>query len=275
MCNYIAAFLTLNCNLGCSYCINNDQELKRNRDEISSDQWIEGLNRLKIRPDLAITLEGGEPTSKKGVYEILEKVQHPLDLLTNLQFDVNEFIKNVDPKWLNRRDDVPGYKSIRASYHPEKMQLEDTIEKAVRLQNAGFKIGLFSLNIPESTEDNMRMAEAARENRIYFFIKDFLGERDGRLFGAFKYPNGLDGIAKKADCRIKELLIDPQGDIYRCHKFLYQAKDPKDNLLNENLKIEYDFKPCNDYGFCNPCDLKLKTNRFLQMGTCSVEINEN
>ena len=26
------------------------------------------------------------------------------------------------------------------------------------------------------------------------------------------------------------------------------------------------------YGFCNLCDVKTKLNRFLQMGHCSVEI---
>jgi organic radical activating enzyme len=269
--NYIAAFLTLRCNLNCSYCINNNSGVSRKRLELDAEQWVNGLNRLAMRKDLPITIEGGEPTLHSGFYNILEKVKHPVDLLTNLQFDVEEFISKVDPNWLNKRD-IPSYKTIRISFHPEGMNLEDTIKKAVKLQDAGFDIGIFSLNLPEAIEDNMKMAEIARQNQIYFFIKDFLGWRNGKLFGHYRYPEALDGNLKKAECRIKELLISPAGKIYRCHRDLYHEEMPIGDILEENFEIKDIFRTCSNYGTCNPCDIKLKTNRFLKMGSCSVEI---
>ncbi len=270
--NYLAAFLTLRCNLGCSYCINGKSGgVLRHREELTSEQWIDGLNGLELKPDLPVTLEGGEPTMHPGFYDIANGVRHPIDILTNLQFDISEFTKRISPEKLNKRG-IVGYKSIRASFHSEKMDAEDTIARAKELQDAGFAVGLFSLNIPESTEENMRMAELARQNRIYFFIKDFLGFRDGRLFGHFKYPEGLDGKRKSCGCRITDLLIAPDAEIYKCHRDMYHAEFPLGRLIDEELAIEHRFRQCDNYGTCNPCDLKLKTNRYLQMGSCSVEI---
>ncbi len=269
--NYIAAFLTLGCNLGCTYCLNGHAARLTNREEISGEEWVFGLNRLDIRKDVPITLEGGEPTMHPDFYKIIEKINHPIDILTNLQFDIDEFINKVDPTWLNKKRHL-SYKSIRASFHPERMDLEETLGKAVKLQNKGFNIGLFALNLPENIEQNMIITEKAREERIYFFIKDFLGKRDGRLFGHFKYPDALSGRKKDVLCRIKELLIAPDGNVYRCHRDLYTAENSVTNLLLNNFQIEDIFRPCKAYGSCNPCDVKLKTNRFLEMGSCSVEI---
>lgn len=271
--NYIAIFLTLRCNLGCSYCINGNSTVVRERDEINGDEWVQGLNRLKIKKDTPISLEGGEPTMHPDFYQIIERVNHPIDILTNLQFNIDAFINRVDPYWLCNGTH-PSYKPIRASFHPERMDLEKTLEKAAKLQNAGFEIGLFSLNLPESIESNMLMAERAREERIYFFIKDFLGQRDKRVFGHYKYPDALGGEKRHVNCRIKELLVAPDGNIFRCHRDLYAAENSIHHLLSGEFVIEDIFRPCTEYGTCNPCDVKLKTNRFLQMGSCSVEIKE-
>ena len=95
------------------------------------------------------------------------------------------------------------------------------------------------------------------------------------MFGFFNYPEALDGVLKKAVCRTRELLIGPEGNIYRCHRDLYllDVENAVANITDPGFhKIEYIFRTCNDYGNCNPCDVKIKTNRFLQMGNCSVDI---
>ncbi|MBI5232727.1 MAG: radical SAM protein, partial [Deltaproteobacteria bacterium] len=38
--------------------------------------------------------------------------------------------------------------------------------------------------------------------------------------------------------------------------------------------IEDIFRVCHVFGHCNPCDIKVKTNRFQQWGHTSVEIKE-
>ena len=44
--NYIGVFLTLNCNLCCSYCINSFGQFDRSGQLLSAEQWLEGLNNL-------------------------------------------------------------------------------------------------------------------------------------------------------------------------------------------------------------------------------------
>jgi hypothetical protein len=275
--NYMACFLTLRCGLGCSYCINEDKDQleTRMREEMSADEWVESINRLETK-DLGVTLEGGEPTIHKGFYDIINgiKPEIKIDLLTHLQINIDEFINRVDPEKFSRRD-IPGYRSIRASYHVGRVKPEKLINNAVRLQDAGFKIGIFTIGIPENSTANMEMNELATENRILFWPKDYLGlDGNGKLHGNYKYPEALSGVASDVECRTKELLISPTGDIYRCHRDLYAADGAIGSIRDDDFQIRDEFRFCDKYGLCNPCDIKLKTNRFLDMGSHSVEIRD-
>ncbi len=44
--------------------------------------------------------------------------------------------------------------------------------------------------------------------------------------------------------------------------------------MDENFELEERFRECDVFGHCNPCDVKLKTNRFQEFGHTSVEIIE-
>ncbi len=270
--NYSEAYLTLRCNLGCSYCINQQSSVIRNRRELSAKEWANALNRIDFG-DIPLTLGGGEPTLHKEFFVLLDLLRPDIniDLLTNLDFNIDEFISRTSPDRFNSRKNS-AYRSIRVSYHAEKMNPEDLMYKVEKLQKKGFSIGVFGLNHPHNLESNMHMSEVARQNQVYFFIKDFLGIYDGHLFGYFKYPSGLDGKKKRVFCRTNEFLIDPCGDVYRCHRDLYKKEGAIINITNPHFKINERFKYCNNYGECNPCDVKLKANRFLKGGNCSVEI---
>jgi MoaA/NifB/PqqE/SkfB family radical SAM enzyme len=240
---------------------------------LNTEQWINCLNKLSINPDVPITIGGGEPTQHKDFYKIIKAIEHPIDLLTNLEFDIIKFVYNVDPAKMYSQDN-DAYKSIRVSFHPEFMDVEETIAKAVALQDAGFNIGILPINHPENTESNLKLCEEGRKNKIYVFIKDFLGEYKGQMVGHYKYPNGLTGGQfVDVKCRTQELLISPNGNIFKCHRDLYVNENPVCNLM-DNPEIKYEYRDCNKFGHCNPCDLKLKVNRFLQMGSCSVEVKK-
>ena len=270
--NYISAFLTLRCNFSCSYCVNNNSgTLKRVRKELSGSDWVRYLNRLDINDNIAITIAGGEPTIHKDFYEIINNLNHPVDLLTNLTFNVNDFIKYVKPNSMFKSN-VPSYKSIRISYHPKFTNIKELVQKSTLLQENGFNIGIFSINYPHNTEDNMKLAEEARKNKIYFFIKDYLGEYNGKLVGHYKYDDAVSGKSVSVMCRIRELLINPDGDVFKCHRDLYADEYKINNIKDDDFSIDYEFRHCGNFGKCNPCDVKVKTNRFLKMGECSIEI---
>ena len=153
------------------------------------------------------------------------------------------------------------------------MKAQELLAKVLRLQDSGYNIGIFGINHPHNTEANMRMAEMACNNRVFFFVKDFLGDFNGRLFGHFNYPEALQrGIPRSVRCRTREVLIGPGGGIYRCHRDLYLTENVVGRITDPGLTVSDEFRPCHNFGYCNPCDIKLKTNRYLQMGNCSVEI---
>jgi hypothetical protein len=269
--NYVESYLTFRCNFNCSYCINRYGDLKK-RIELAPEQWMQALNRLDFG-EIPLTLGGGEPTLHKGFYEILNgiKKETTIDLLTNLQFDVDEFLSETTPERFTRNP-KPYYHSIRVSYHVESSDKKELIRKAALLQDKGFNIGIFGINHPYYINDNMETGFLCSRVGVPFYVKDFLGEVDGRMYGFYKYPGGLDGKRKSCECKTRELLIAPNGNIHRCHRDLYEDENIIANILDENYEIKEIFRPCNNYGECNPCDVKNKTNRFLKGIDCQVEI---
>lgn len=270
--NYIAAFLTLRCNLRCSYCINGFGALSRSRRLLTAQEWLAGLNRLHSRPDLPITLQGGEPSLHPGFYEIVTGVrpETALDLLTNLQFAPDLFMARVPASRLKR--DAP-YASIRVSYHPETMKLTELIAKVTTLLGQGYSVGVWAVEHPTQTAAIAEAEARCRAQGIDFRRKEFLGTHEGVMHGSYTYEGAVDSEAKAhVECRTSELLIGPTGDLYRCHSDLYADRAPYGHLLDPDLRIEEGFRPCAVYGSCNPCDVKTKTNRFQQFGHTSVEI---
>ncbi len=269
--NYAEVYLTLDCNLGCGYCINKESGVEK-REELTSQQWAEALNKIDFG-DVAITLGGGEPTLHPGFFDLVDRLDN-IDLLTNLQFDVDEFIDRVDPQKFSTSD-IPFFHPIRASYHPSQMDKDDTLSRVKKLRDNGFNVGLFGVMHPHQINDNMEMSFLSQREGIPFYTKDFLGRIGTQMFGYFKYPEGVDGNPKDAECRTRELLIAPDGDIHRCHRDLYHNENPIGNVT-QDFKLEGGgldkFRPCNNYGNCNPCDVKAKTNKYLNNVECQVEI---
>lgn len=258
--NYVAAFLTMKCNLGCPYCINRYGEFDWSY-EMSAEKWVKGLSRIQTRNDLPITLQGGEPTLYRGFYDVVDGIRgKDLDLLTNGTFDLSEFVEKIDPATFNR--DAP-YASIRFSHH--KLLNDDyLVERLPTLKQLGYSVGIWGFD----TNDNSVMEKFCQDNEIDYRIKEFLSEDHG----SYKYPEALDFVEKNALCKPSEMLIGPDGKIYRCHSDLYARVNSYAHILDEEIILPTDFSPCDRCGLCNPCDIKLKTNRLQQGGHCSVEI---
>lgn len=270
--NYIAAFLTFGCNLKCSYCINRFGSLKPVQRIMTGAEWVRGLNRLVSRPDLPITLQGGEPTLHPDFYPILSGVRKELhiDILTNLETDLDRFMKEVPADRVRR--DAP-YASIRVSFHPETMRIEALAEKVQLLLKAGYSIGIWGVEHPRYAREIAQAREHCLPLGIDFRTKEFLGEYSGMLHGQYKYPGACGKrFKKRVECRSTELLIGPGGEIFRCHGDLYEGREPVGHILDPGFTIDPGFRPCAHFGHCNPCDVKVKTNRLQQYGHTSVEI---
>ncbi|MBI5741892.1 MAG: radical SAM protein [Nitrospirae bacterium] len=276
--NYVAFFLTLNCNLRCPYCINlhnGGSRYERARGKhLGPDEWIKAADRLVLRDDLPLTIQGGESTFYKGFYRFVREVREDIkmDLLTNMSFDTEEFIRQVPVSRFTR--EAP-YASIRVSYHPGQNDIEELIGKTYRLQDAGFRVGIYGIEHPSIINHIHEVKERCLKLGIDFRTKEFLGEWESDLHGTFKYEGSVCGNQLKAcDCRTTEIIADPGGYVFRCHADLYKGREPIAHILDEDFSessIEK-FRACSSYGDCNPCDVKVKTNRFQIFGHTTVEI---
>jgi len=273
--NYIACFLTLDCNLNCAYCLNSFAGGAIVKSPvISGERWLQGLNRLVCAEDLPITLQGGEPSLHPDFIWIIKNIKQSLniDILTNLCFDIDKFINQINPSRLHRKALYP---SIRASYHPFYMDLDELINRTIKMQQVGFSIGIFSILHPEFKQEVLKAQKRCQDLGIDFRTKDFLGEFNGQIYGTYLYPDAVgNGRGKGCLCRTSELIIGPDGSIYRCHHDLYKNFPPIGNLFEPDFKIDDIFRKCNQFGNCNPCDIKIKTDRFQIYGHTSVEIKD-
>ena len=281
-CNYIAAFLTMACSFKCDYCINAFGGQRKHHKLLTAEQWVDGLSRLTNLEHedglVPVTLQGGEPSLHPGFYDIINGLPEHIriDILTNLDFDIEEMVAKVDPKRLER--DAP-YGSIRVSYHPTECSLDELFKKTLRMMKAGFQIGVYGVLHPSQQEIILEAQAKGQSLGIDFRTKEFLGYHNGKLHGHFKYPEGCSLEKPTAGpgsstvwCRTTEVLIGPDGGIYRCHHDLYEKKPSIGNILDPDYTISNKHTACDDFGLCNPCDIKVKTNRLQQFGHTSVDI---
>lgn len=263
--NYIACFLTLRCNLNCSYCINKYEDFQP-QEEMNTEDWIKGLSRIYTRQDLPVTLQGGEPTIYPGFYKIANALhfQHKkhLDLLTNGMFNLKEFTQEI-PCTVFKRG--AKYASIRFSYHT-KMSPVALAMKVWELQNRDYEVGIWGLDI--SQRNNKAMKNFCDCLNLDFRVKEYLSDEDG----TYKYPEAHTGkFRRQVWCKGSELIIGPSGHIFRCHADLYSNRNWIGHILDDYVVFP-EFEECENYGHCNPCDIKLKTNRLQEFGYCAVQI---
>jgi molybdenum cofactor biosynthesis enzyme MoaA len=280
---YIAAFLTMKCNLSCSFCLNTFNK-NFNRSifkEISGEEWVYGLNRLESREEVPVTFCGGEPKMHKDFIYIINNLKPELniDILTNLQWGtegIRKFIAEVNPKRLKRNSP---YASIRVSYHPEQMgDGAKLVENTKKLQDAGFSIGIWSVLYPGPKDLSAinQMQFRCKDSGIEFRLKEFTGIYKGELYGDYsKYlKSSFEENTTTCQCKSSELIIAPDARVYRCHRDLFVEEDSVGSILEDNFKIINDFRFCNKYGQCHPCDVKIKTDYKQQLGNTSVEIKD-
>lgn len=264
--NYISAFLTFACRFRCSYCINKYNGLHKFK-QMPVKDWIKGLNRIQTKPDLPITITGGEPTMYKGFYDLINGIYKriPVDLLTNGDFDIDEFMWGIPPKRLKRK---AKYASIRFSYHPGYTDPEDLLWDVRTMQKEGYSVGIWAVDTGAS--DIQRFQRDSNSLGIDFRIKEYLDKDHGH----YKYPKAVDGKRKRCMCKPSELLIAPDGSLFRCHYDLYHGVNSYGHILDRDVKLPTSFLPCDNYGLCNPCDIKSKVDRFQRRGHCAVQIRK-
>jgi MoaA/NifB/PqqE/SkfB family radical SAM enzyme len=239
---------------------------------MSGNEWIEALERLPISDTLPATLQGGEPTIYPDFYTICKQksLWGKMDLLTNGVFSIDEFCSKVDPRVFKRN--AP-YASIRVSWHVGQNDGMPLLNRVHELQTRGYQVGIWAVDHPEQHSNIIDWQLRAWELGIDFRLKEFLGPHGGREYGTFKYPDSVNASSLRfCECRTSELLISPDGKVYRCHSDLYAARLPIGHILDTDIALIGKWIPCAVLGKCNSCDIKVKNNRFQEFGYSSVNI---
>ena len=272
--NYIGVFLTFNCQYSCAYCINHHNGRIRDYPEMTAQDWVAGLNRLPSSETLPITLQGGEPTLYKHFFRILRAVRKPMDLLTNLAIGADEFMENI-PAWVFKRE--AKYASIRVSYHPSQANFMQLLRKVKYMQDHGYDIGVWEVDHPDYPNKIALRKGVAEAWGIDYRLKDFLGPWKGEYYGNFAYNGAVNNShAGSCMCRTSEILVAPDGYIFRCHADLYNRRNTIGHILQDREIEELGkWKECYHFGDCNACDVKVKTNRFQEYGHSSVEVKHD
>lgn len=270
--NYIGVFLTFRCPYHCSYCINRFDHHDPRSAELSGREWVEFFNRLDTR-GVPITMQGGEPGCHPDFVEIVARtiVRHPVDILTNLEFNLERFVDRVSPARMNR---VAPYAPIRVSYHPEQFAFEDILRRVLFLQGKGFRVGLYGVLHPAHLAAVNHAAAVCADMGVDFRTKPFLGWHGDVLYGDYANDGVAtpDGKMRLCECAPTELLVAPDGSIHRCHSFLYAGLRPLAHLRDPDLRLTGEHLACNRFGDCNPCDVKIKNDRFQQFGHVAARI---
>ena len=270
--NYIGIFLTLRCPRRCPECLNEYSSATVERTERSAAEWITGLNKLHVA--VPVTFNGGEPLSHCGFYDIVNGISNRLkiDLLTTLPGSLEQFLCCLRPERFTR--ELP-YPSIRVTFHPATMSLRETTNKVQMLLSAGFAAGIYLVDDPSSRSVVSGIKHEILSQGISCTIKPFLGYRDGRLHGQYRYDLSVAARSVRfASCRPSVLLVDPHGDIYRCHgDLLRRTKSGRvGNLIDDQDVALVGFTECDHFGLCHPCDVQIKYNRLGYWGYTAVEI---
>lgn len=272
--NYIALFLTFSCQLRCTYCINHHGGDLVKKRRMTGSEWIKYINRIEPREDLPISIQGGEPTVHKDFYEIINGINPDMhiDLLTNLECNIDEFMDRIPANRIKRESP---YASIRVSYHIGQSDRTVLFNKVRRMLDYGYHIGIWTVTHPDQVEHVNESKLMAESMGIDFRLKEFLGPHKGKVYGTFRYPDAVNSnMLRMCNCKTTEFLIDPVGDVYRCHSDLYSKRFAIGNIMDERIDGLGEYKKCSVYGACNSCDLKVKNNRFQQWGYSSVEIKD-
>ena len=277
--NYVAFFLTLRCTNSCDYCLVNQGGPDPCGGEyrpMSPLDWLRAAGRISTREDLPITLQGGEPALSPALPFLADGAGEgtQFDLLTTLPPHAMPTLLAMSIRCFLRQ--AP-YAPMRFTFHPGSDSLPQSIERVTAMIDAGFQVGVYGLDYPDPVlrAQVEQAQELCLSLGLDFRLKEFLGLWRGSLHGTYTYEQAVNAPRTSAvRCRTSELLVAPDGFIHRCHADLYSRRNPVGHILDPSFTMEQldEFRFCDNFGRCNPCDVKLKTNRQQIFGHTSVEI---
>lgn len=227
-------YLTLNCNLRCPYCVNEQMgETFKRYELIPPEKWAEAIN----REGRHVVFTGGEPFLYPRLDELINAINPELRIriYTNLCLDVLETLKKI-----NRQS------HFFVSWHPRK-----GADKSRFLANLRYILEAPHLTTDIHAIDAEETRELLAEDMEYFRSQGIVPvmDSDQRVFEG----SGQDSLSNAFCCR-RIFLIAPDGTRYQCVSRLMRRVQPMENFLREPLGPDHNIDMCEEFGNCAPCD---------------------
>lgn len=251
--------ITYECNYRCTYCHapkpSNPQTRKTKSPGLK--KWIEIWERIhEDYGECEMVISGGEPFIYPDFMELMIHLSriHIIEFCTNLFFDVEKIVKNIDPKRVR----------VGTSFHPEFVELEFFIKKINFLKDNGFETWVNFVPWPTFFPQIKDIKNVLQQNGIKIVLQPFIGQYEGR-----QYPQGYTEEEKKylgifndeaniktvdfktTDksnrksklCRMGEnyAFIHPDGEVERCCK---DHSINLGNIIDGTFKLLDEPMPC-------------------------------
>ena len=257
----IQLFITFRCSGNCPYCIQGPMERNVYK-EVNADKWIEFIKNHER--GTAFGLIGGEPTIYNGFKKIVENCsnEYLLTITTNLKSPLfHDFTSFLD--WAVR------YRvRWNMSFHPSVLKVGDFINKVTMMRLNGLWVDQVAA---VDCEDMEKYHKELCDANIGFWLQtdtsidsngilhptkeeyDAYGTGEARIKDYKKYMYMCDGVNKGISvfCTTKKLLVNPEGEVFRCHRDIYSRENSLGNVFDNSVVPNY---LCHNLGTCNPCD---------------------
>jgi len=249
---------------------------------VSGERWVEALNSLEGRikkrflnfsRKKKISITGGEPSLHPDFVYILNNLDDNWLMTVTSNFTSPFFDKDIRSlRALRRRRSL----KFNASYHFMCAPIGKFIENLTKVKRAGFFVhSVFIVAHPAHLAEVQEYRRELLKIHPVVKLQRFFGRYEEKLYPsenacaiACEQEDGITnykaygegfGQAEKKDmyCRMRKVLLAPDGEIYNCHYKLYTGhKDSFGSIFDKDARKEIprDFFLCHDFGFCNPCD---------------------
>lgn len=173
--------LTLGCNLHCRYCFNNSGKARPS--ELTSEEMVQGLYKLKDANVLDIRFTGGELTVRPDWYNVL-KTAKDLDFSVSCNTNGVYMDTHVPEKFasLDLEQVTISIDGKRETHEKNrgKGTFDKTLESLKQMHKLGIKLRINTLITKSSLNDLDYMVELASQyaTEINFFITRFIGRGD-------------------------------------------------------------------------------------------------
>lgn len=179
--------LTFECNYRCSYCHAPKPWNPGARKTLYPGvrKWTQIWENIYDNyGECEMVVSGGEPFIYPDFMELAIRISkfHILEFCTNLFFNVNPIIDNMDPKRVR----------IGTSFHPEFSELEFFIKKVSLLQDRGFETWINFVPWPPFFSQLENIKKVLESNSIKIVLQPFIGQYEGR-----QYPQGYTDSEKR------------------------------------------------------------------------------